>query len=344
MKFKSGAVPILAWPLLLFIAAAAILMLSVDQPAPEQVEMPLPPQLYSSSFQLLATGNRLGTYYPAGHILADWLNSNIGDGEEIFKAVETNGSIDNVRLLLDEKVALAMVESRIIKESGNSDSAGKIRLVWPLWPDVVQLILAPGLKGKDLKALESGFLGQQNSSTSRTSNEIFTTLQLQPEARMVSPDRVLHELASGRIKFAMIQAGIPNRTVSDALIFHDCSLFDFAGENYQALQKNISTSWPITLPAGYYGEKQPVIETFGIPNVLVADEKTSSATIELVCELLSRSSLALKIRHQAFADVPSDPEQAHKILSEIGVPLHAGAINWFKARGVAASDSIGLEK
>jgi len=73
MKNRAGFVPTFAWLLFLVIAAMAILMLSVEQPQ-LKFETPMPPQLYSSSFQLLATGNCLGTYYPAGHIMADWFH------------------------------------------------------------------------------------------------------------------------------------------------------------------------------------------------------------------------------------------------------------------------------
>jgi TRAP transporter TAXI family solute receptor len=289
---------------------------------------------------LLATGNRLGTYYPAGHILADWLNSNLAEGEEVFRAIETNGSIDNVRLLHEEKIALAMAESRIVKEFFAAQPQAGLRLVWPLWPDVVQLIRAPGLEKSPLEDLSPGFYGQQNSSTFRTSNEIFTALGQTPAKQTINPEQVLVALTSGRIKFAMIQAGIPNRTVSDAVIFHDCSLVDFSDEQRQMLLEQISTAWPVKIPAGYYGEKQPDIRTFGIPNVLIAHEKTSSATIKLVCDLLSRSSMALKIRHQAFADVPADAAGARKILEEIGVPLHQGTLDWFEAHEVAIASDV----
>lgn len=343
MKFKSGAVPTFAWPLLIFIAAGVILMLSVEPPQPSSIEAPLPPQLFSSSYQLLATGNRLGTYYPAGHILAEWLNSNLSAGEEVFKAVETNGSVDNVRLLQEGKVMLGLAESRIVKEAFTASPSCGLRLVWPLWPDVVHLIVAPGLASSSLPELDAGFFGQQNSSTARTSREIFSTLQLKPTGVMAQPERVVNDLISGRLKFAMVQAGMPNRAVSDALIFHNCSLYNFAGEDYEKLLGNISTSWQVTLPTGYYGENQPELKTFGIPNVLVADEKTSSETIQLICDLLSRSSLALKIRHQAFADVPSDAGQARKILGEIGVPLHPGTIAWLAGKSQNASSGVELE-
>lgn len=332
MKNRAGSVPTFAWPIFLIVAALAILMLSVDQP--EKVETPLPPQLYSSSYQLLATGNRLGTYYPAGHILVDWFNRNLEGTEEIFRAIETNGSIDNISLLKERRVALAMVESRIVQEACRAEPEVDLQLVWPLWSDVVQLVRSPELASASLADLDSGFFGQLNSSTFRTTEEIFSSFNLQPLRSNVSPDQVLGELASGRIKFAMIQAGIPNRTVSDALIFHDCSLVDFDEELQKRLLPKISSALPVMIPAGYYGEKQPAVRTFGIPNMLVATSKTSSATIELICELISKSASTLNIRHQAFAQVPSDAKLALSVMRETGVPIHPGTLAWLNRQNL----------
>ncbi|GAB4272004.1 MAG: TAXI family TRAP transporter solute-binding subunit [Candidatus Rifleibacteriota bacterium] len=344
MRNKSGAIPFFVWPFFLLLAAVSILLLSVSEPE-LKVAAPLPPQLYSSSYQLIGTGNKLGTYYPVGHILADWFNSNLGNGEKIFKAVETNGSIDNIRLLNEKKITLAFAESRIVKEAYAESATSSLRLVWPLWPDVVQLVKSPKSARKKLSELSYGFLGQKNSSTFRTSCEIFKALGIDPAKVGIelAPDRVLSDLVADRIEFAMIQAGIPNRTVSDAVIFHNCTLTDFSGEDYKLLQDKVSTSWKMVIPAGYYGERQPEILTLGIPNVLVANEDVSSATIELITDLMSRSARSLKIRHQAFADIPASPQEARKFMDGIGVPIHQGTLNWLareQMKAVASDTSI----
>jgi TRAP transporter TAXI family solute receptor len=309
----------------------AILLLSVSEPE-IKVEAPLPPQLYSSSYQLWGTGNRLGTYYPAGHILAGWLNNNLSNGEEVFKAVETNGSIDNIHLIEDNKLSFAFVESRIAKESIDQSASSSVRLVWPLWPDVVQFLKSPPNKNSDLEQLKSGFLGQKNSSTWHTSAEIFKASGIDPKniEAWVQPEDVLAELANDRINFAMIQAGIPNRTVSDAVIFHNCSIHEFSDDEIEKFRNLIPTSQLVVIPAGYYGDNQNSIKTLGIPNVLVTNSKMSDETVKFVARLMSQASSALKMRHQAIADIPSKSKQAFKILSEIDVPIHPGALEFFE--------------
>ena len=139
LKRNSGNIPAFAWPCFLVLAIIAILLLSAPEPVRE-VEAPLPPQLYSSAYQLIGTGNRLGTYFPVGNILADWFNSHFDAEGGVFKAVETNGSVDNVRLLREGRIMLGMVESRIACETWAADASSSIRIVWPLWEDVVHLV------------------------------------------------------------------------------------------------------------------------------------------------------------------------------------------------------------
>ncbi|NCB40323.1 MAG: hypothetical protein EOM80_16310, partial [Erysipelotrichia bacterium] len=224
-KSKMGAVPFFFWPVCLLASILALLMLSISEPDQQQVETPIPPQLYSSAFQLIGTGNRLGTYYPAGCILTDWFNSHFAEKGGILKAVETNGSIDNVRLLKEKRLLLGMAESRIVKETCLGEASSTLRLVWPLWNDVVHIVLPPvGNKpfDEEFPGNRRGFPGQKNSSTYRTSCEIFAAFGFAAHkiSLNLQPDMVFDSLTKDEIGFATIQAGMPNRTVSDALIFH----------------------------------------------------------------------------------------------------------------------------
>ncbi|MDD3148541.1 MAG: TAXI family TRAP transporter solute-binding subunit, partial [Candidatus Riflebacteria bacterium] len=304
---KSGNIPVFAWPLFLLLAVMAILLLSLPEPAPE-IEAPLPPQLYSSSYQLIGTGNHLGTYFPVGGVLADWFNSHFQGG--VFKAIETNGSVDNVRLLIQGRLMLGMTESRIVKESFSSNASSPLRLIWPLWADVVHLVKAPSVlePSSEFPGSLRGFLGQKNSSTYRTSREILSALGYDDGISNLElpPDRVLTAVSSGQVGFATIQAGMPNRTVSDALIFHDCKLVSLNQNQLQNILGKVSTARLYSIPAGFYGDTQPSIQTIGLPNVLVTTEKTPAATVELITDLLVKASSHLKMKHQAIAAIPAD--------------------------------------
>lgn len=330
---KSGSMPAFAWPLFLILAVISLLLLSEPEPQ-EEIETPLPPQLYSSAYQLIGTGNRLGTYYPAGNALAEWFNSHLDEKGGVFKAVETNGSIDNVRLLLQGRLMMGLAESRIVKEAYDANASSSLRLIWPLWHDVVHIV-------KTSKGFESstefpgrlrGFLGQKNSSTFRTSREILAALGYSVDESSIdlSPDSVLTALSTGKVGFATIQAGVPNRTVSDALIFHDCTLVNLSPQQIQKIVAEVATARQYSLPAGFYGDSQPSIQTIGLPNVLVTTEKTSAETVELIIDILVRASTHLKMKHQVISAIPSSPQKALAILQETGVPLHEGVRNWLE--------------
>lgn len=340
-NYKAGFLPTFVWPFLLLLAAAAILLLSAAEP-PGAIA-PVPPQLYSSAFQLLGTGNRLGTYYPTGQALTEWFNDNLesnnGKGG-IFKAIETNGSVDNVRLLKEKKILLGMVESRIAKEQCADPASVSLRLVWPLWPDVVHILQAPANKipGKPVfPGNGRNYYGQKGSSTYRTSMEILDALGLQDSRAYpaIVPDDVMQALVQGQISYATIQAGMPNRTVSDALIFQGCSLVSLDEELLSKVVAHVQTSRPIAIPGGFYGENQPQVNSIGLANVLVAREDAPEQLIEKVAELLVKASIHLKMRHQALADIPTDPGVAKQIMSEVGIPLHQGTINYLQNKLIA---------
>ncbi len=300
-----------AWPFFILLAAAAILLLGA--PEPEKAPVPVPPQLYSSAFQLIGTGNRLGTYYPAGNALTDWFNGHFASGSGrggVFRAVETNGSVDNVKLLREGKLLFAMVESRIAKEQLRDNASGSLRLVWPLWLDVVHILQSSsGMKDRDFPGSGRSFFGQKNSSTYRTSMEIIDALGFRnPETELnIGTEEVMQGLIQGRISYATIQAGMPNRTVSDAVIFHDCRLLSLDAGQLEKILAKVSTARKFIIPRGFYDENQEETVTIGLPNMLVCSADTSEQLVETIVDLLVKASVHLKLRHQAIGDIPADP-------------------------------------
>jgi len=333
---RLGALPFFVWPLLLLACMAVLLLLVADQPEP--VDAPVPPQLYSSTYQLIGTGNRLGTYYPAGQALAEWFNSHLASDNSpggAFKAVETNGSVDNVRLLSQKRFLLGMVESRIIKEQYELASSS-LRLVWPLWNDVVHLVASPETaKSKIAFPGETrNYLGQTNSSTSRTSSEILKALGHSSSLRGfdLPPEEVMQSLIHGQIGFATIQAGMPNKTVSDALIFNGCSLFSMSEEQLEKILPRVASARRFVIPAGYYGEKQSETVTVGLPNMLVTNAEVDPALIEKIVELLTGGLTHLRMKHQALADIPVDSDAAMAMMKDAGVPVHQGTLDYISRK------------
>ena len=83
----------------ILIAVSTMLIISINEEEEEISEVPMPPNLYSSSHHVIGTGNTLGTYFAAGKLLEKWFNDNIDKNGGSFKAFQTNGSVDNIILL-----------------------------------------------------------------------------------------------------------------------------------------------------------------------------------------------------------------------------------------------------
>mgnify|MGYP003290174402 CR=1 FL=1 len=323
----------------LVIIAAVLVVLSslsvTEEEDPEEtaVVVPLPPNMYSSSQHVIGTGNKLGTYYPAGVILAEWFNSHLEANGGSFKAFETNGSVDNIQLLKTKRIQLGMIESRVAKESFEKEASSSLRLVWPLWFDVVQIIKPPAdlYPGYRFPNDDNGFVGQHKSSTERTSYEILTALgDKRKHNADIQMENVINAIADAKISFAMIQAGIPNKNVAEAIAFRHCGLVSFTLEQLEKIQKNVSTSVPFTIESNYYSNGQEECHTIGLPNVLVATTDASPEQIEFVIDMLVKGCPKLQGRFKTFATVPNDAETVMKVLSETGVPLHEGTKRWLE--------------
>ncbi len=333
MSKKNNNIKVVIWLLVfILIAITTMALISISEEREEEkVEVPLPPNLFSSSSYVIGTGNPLGTYFPAGQILEKWFNDNLDKKGGAFKAFKTNGSVDNINLLLTKQIQFGMVEARIAKEAYFKNK--KLRVVWPLWFDVVQMIKPPSdltpnyVFPSDIK----GFAGQKNSSTERTTKEIFESLDIKGNHfAKASTDKVLGMIGDARLGFAMIQAGIPNRTVSDSIIFYHCGLVNFTKEQIQLIKNNVSTSVEFTIPAGYYDENQPEINTIALPNILVTTSDTPADLVEYVTEMLIKGCPKLKGRFKAFETVPSNSDAVLKVLRETGVPFHEGSRRWLE--------------
>jgi TRAP transporter TAXI family solute receptor len=292
-----------------------------------QVETPLPPQLYSSSYQLIGTGSRLGTYYPLGRIFADYFNQNLAELNQSFKIIETNGSVDNVNLIEDGSILLGMAENRIANEVylKNKDNSN-LRVVWPLWVDVVHVLkTSDDFEPSDVfPGKLRGFMGQSNSSTLRTTQEILNALESPRTNYLINSNEVIPSLAAGKIGFAVIQAGMPNSTVADAILFNQCSIYSFAPEEISKILKTVSTSRSIVIPHKTYGSKQGDVNTIAIPNILIARADAPTELIESIVSLLVKNSSRLKLRYSTLETLPTDLEEVKSIFADLDIPLHSG--------------------
>lgn len=353
MKRLIYSVPGFIWPTLLILLIVSILLLAINpnqDEALENIEIPQPPEMFSSNLRQLGSGNKLGTYYPVGEILVKCLNTEL-DEDNPLKNAETNGSIENIKLLKSKSLYIAMAESRIALENyegkHNNSKFDDLRLVWPLWPDIVQILCASGTQIKSVNDLATakGFLGQKNSSTLRSSSEILRSYGITPNNVMldIEPSEVLTQLSDQNIDFAVIQAGIPNLTISDALIFRGCSLISFTSDDILRLKKVVSTSRLTSIPAQYYDIDQPNINTLGIPNALWTRKDVSSETVELIVKTLIEGLPRLRIQHKATVDIPSDPELAFNKMQRIGVPIHGGTLNYLRKASPALLNMINNE-
>lgn len=315
--------------LVLLGVTALVYMLFINEEDFQGIKIPEPPNLYTSSKYVIGTGNKLSTYFPAGQIMANYFTDHQENKKAGFIAEITDGSMENISLIQTKQIHFGMSESRIAKEAyaNNKD----IRIVWPLWLDVAQILIPPKDLSCSFPGTGTAYLGQRDSATARVSREILSALgyAIPPEAN-ITPDSVIDRLGKGGLNFAMIKAGIPNDTVFKAIAFYRCQLVSFTLSQLDLIRNKVTTSVNYTIPADYYDERQPEITTIALPNVLIATKDTPNELVEFVVENLIKCCDKYKNRFKTFETVPTDKNVILKIIERTGVPLHEGTKLWLE--------------
>ncbi len=130
----------------------------------------------------IVTGPDTGTYYAFGHNIADIA----GKGTSSVKVIPSNGSIDNIRQIVEGKgtIALGIVQSDILgflKRSTSSNTkkvADHLSMVFPFYDEEVHILARTSIKGlRDLNGKRI-VVGEEGSGNMLTAMNILSLAQL----------------------------------------------------------------------------------------------------------------------------------------------------------------------
>ena len=117
----------------------------------------------------IATGSKSGVYFPVGETLAKILKNTYPDVE--IKVIETGGSVQNLQMLNEGKVDMALVQNDIAFYAAQGEKmfdSGKITTVTGIatvFPEVVQIIVRKdkGITSLNELASKTISIGSKNS-------------------------------------------------------------------------------------------------------------------------------------------------------------------------------------
>jgi len=304
----------------------------------------------------LATGTKGGTYYPVGVALAGLINEKLSSSPEgiTIEALTTDGSFQNIELLKTNVSQLAILESLIgaLAWRGMEKYSGRpmhgMRSITTLWEDVVHfLVRAEKAKTGNVMDLlrfgKDGFsMGKEGSGTRISTEIILTNLQIYPEkvftvVGLGYEDSFL-ALQKGKISGMNTPGGLPVNAVTEAFSkigAKNLRILDFTKDQADYVNCPLRVWSPYVIPANTYPGQTHPVNSIAQPNFLAVRQNVDDDVVYLLTKTIYENLPSLKKAHQAVSSM-----HLKKALKSLPVPLHPGALKYYKEQGMEIPDHL----
>ena len=288
----------------------------------------------------IATGGTGGVYYPLGGGMAALISKSIPNTEATAEV--TTASVDNVKLLHGNRVALALCLPDTAWDGFSGHIKGlpekaHIRTLMALYSNYMHIVAADGsgiksvadLKGKRVS------IGAPGSGTEIKGLRIMEAYGLTAKD-LKAQERLGVAESAGAVKDRKIDAffwdgGLPTAAVLDLAATPGTKINLIA--HGDAVAKMVAKYGPLyfvgTIPKGMYKGIDEDVPVAAVTNLLLANEKMDE-------------NLAYQIT-KLFLEHTADLVAVHKAASEISlknavvgspIPFHPGALRYYKEKGV----------
>ncbi len=303
---------------------------------------------------IMATASTGGTYYPVGVALATLTKVKLEPTQGIsMSAINSAGSGENIKLLRENEAQFAILQGLYGAWAWNGEgamaSSGKqenLRSVSMLWQNVEHFVV----RGKyvqtgtisDLKALEGEkfSIGKKNSGTEGSGRTILGNLGID-----VDKFNLAHmgygpsadALQNGTIDGMNIPAGVPASAITRAYaaMGDDIRVLDFTDEQMAQANGNYKLWTRYVIPANTYPGQAQDINTMAQPNFLAVRDDISEEDVYLLTKTIYENLPFLNSIHKATKAMALE-----KAIEGLPVPLHPGAVRYYREMGVTIPDHL----
>ncbi|MBK8394578.1 MAG: TAXI family TRAP transporter solute-binding subunit [Leptospiraceae bacterium] len=191
--------------------------------------------------------------------------------------IASNGSLDNINLLLDKKAefALTQVDMYYSAKLGNSAVAKEINILLPMLEDEIHLVVNNSIKStQDLKGKKIA-IGHSVSGIKATSISVLRLCGIdfsEIETIELGPEEALPKLLKQEIDAVFVVSGLPVKILSELpenakdkikILNIESSILNQIKEGNKVYQKS-------TIPANTYSWQKDPIQTLQVQTVLIA--------------------------------------------------------------------------
>ena len=306
---------------------------------------------HQRSNYVLATGTTGGTFYPVGVALSTLVKAETEAGFSLT-AISSAGSMENIKLLRDNQSQFALVLAIFAAWAYNgegpiSSPQSDLRSISGMWPNVEHFVLQSDLVTSgtlsDLDSLqgERYVLGARNSGAEHTGIYILDALGIDYQRKFTMGYMTYGASASamqdGNIVGMNVPAGPPVTAITQAFaqMRSNMTVLDFDSSQIAAINQRYPLWQAYELPPGTYPYQNEPIMTAASPNVLIVREDVSEQIVYDLTRMLWESLPTLQQIHSATRSM-----QLQEALQGIPVPLHTGALRYYRERAIPIPDAL----
>lgn len=280
-------------------------------------------------FRSIGTGGTGGVYYPLGGALANQLS--LVDTVRQYTAEVTGGSVENVNRVLRGQIdlgfALSVTAYRTWNEAGEDDPGRRLRVVAPLYPNLVHVMVRDGAGVESLAELRGKrvSVGSAGSGTEQTARELLASAGLDYETveeQYLSFSESASALKDGALDAAILSVGYPAAAVLEATTTGGVSLLALDPEEVSAINAAYPYYDPASIPGGVYPGVPDAVASVAMMNWIVSRDDLPDGIARAILNIISGAGVSLERVHPMAGQIDISA------LGRAPAPLHPAAENW----------------
>ena len=293
-------------------------------------------------FITVLTGPSSGIYFPIGGAFSTF----IGSLGYKTSATATGATVENINALLtgQGELAIAMADSVIQAVEAFGAYEGKkpaknLCAMMGLWPNYCQIVTTAdsGIKSfADLKGKRVG-VGAPNSGVELNARMMFEAHGMSyKDAKIdyLNYGEAIDQMKNGLCDAAFVTSGLGNATIRELGITKKIAFVPVEGEALKNLIKKYPFYIEAKIPKEVYDTDEDTT-TAAVMNIMLVDIKLPDDVVyDLLTNIYSEKGLQAIHASHGTAKANITPETALRGIVGTSVPLHNGAIKYYKEKGV----------
>ncbi len=273
-----------------------------------------------------------GGYYIMGGSIGNILSNN---GIQA-RVQTTGGGMQNAVLVDKGEINFGFANNIEINEQYQKSDTKNVRAIITAFPGVHHFMVRAD---QPINAI-SEISGQVYGLTAKGSThdiaglQMFDILGVKPR-RIVNADRSDsgNMVQDGLITGYFMTSGVPISSIMELETNADLRFLEFSDEEYATVKEKAPWLSEAVIPAGSYKAVTKDIKTFGSWNIMIAGKDVEEEVVYNILKLLFDNA-------KIVTDTYSAAEFSETAIMDAAVPLHAGAVKFYRERGVTIPDRL----